>query len=605
MFPAGPENRRRERLASVHDLIECFRFSPNRGNALAPYFYAIANAKPLHTFAGIALVAAGVAALAGGWPALAQESGMRGAVDEQEINQELLPSASLASRRAEPALQENAPAPPYRPSTVAIDEPIAADGAQPSLFQNHDDDEAAFGAAPAPVPTMRPSTARERTEAARQRLAQPPQPSASRLAAETADEEDITTGTVRVDTVDSEIDLTVDSGAERVEAIEGLDREPEQNPYSPLGLRLGTFIVTPSAETGITATSNADSSPDGSSAVLSETILRLNGVSDWSRHSAAFDAYGSLRESISGQDLDEKEFGIRGSTIIELGNEWRATASAGYVIKPESASSPVIIEDTVSRPIRQIIDANLGLEKDVGKLRLGIDGNIERDWYGDAELLSGGTVSQRDRDATLATLNLRTGYEISPALTPFVAVEVGRRIYDEKQDASGFERSADRLGARAGLEFDFGEKLSGEFSAGWLREKLDDDRLAPVSGATVDANINWSPQRATNVSLLGSTIIEGTTTPGESGSILYAGRLNVEREIRANLTANVALGAAYRDYTGSDGRDVIFSAEAGATYWFNRYFGLVGRAWHEQLDSNLPDRDSETNSVFLGLKMQR
>ncbi|WP_244621721.1 outer membrane beta-barrel protein [Neomesorhizobium albiziae] len=556
------------------------------------------------------LVGAGVAALVGGWPALAQESGMRGAVDEQEINQELLPGASMASGRptlgrAAPALQENAPVPPYRPTTVAVDEPSAADGAQPSLFQNNDAAEAAFGAAPAPVPTMRPSTARERTEAARQRLAQPPQTPTGRVAAETATDEDITTGTVRVDTVDSEIDLTVDRGAERAEAIEGLDREPEQNPYAPLGLRLGTFIVTPSAETGITATSNADSSPDGSSAVLSETILRLNGVSDWSRHSAAFETYGSLRESISGQELDEKEFGIKGSTIIELGNEFRAVAGAGYVIKPESASSPVIIEDTTSRPIRQIIDANLGLEKDVGKLRLGIDGNIERDWYGDAELSSGGTVSQRDRDSTLATLNLRTGYEISPALTPFVAVEVGRRFYDEKQDASGFERSADRLGARAGLEFDFGEKLSGEFSAGWLREKLDDDRLAPVSGATVDANINWSPQRGTNVSLLGSTIIEGTTTPGESGSILYAGRLNVEREIRANLTANVALGAAYRDYTGSDGRDVIFSAEAGATYWFNRYFGLVGRARHEELNSNLPDRDSKTDSVFLGVKMQR
>lgn len=534
---------------------------------------------------------------------------MRGAVDEEEISDELLSKVPLASRRSpldrsQPALQENAPIPPYRPTTVAVDEPIAVDEEQESLFQDNSDAENAFGDAPAPTPSRRPSTAAERTKAARERTMRPPQAAAERLADE-VEEEEVAEGTVRADTVDSETDLSVDSGAEREEAIEGLDREPEENPYAPLGLRLGTFTVTPTVETGITATSNADSSPDGGSAILSETILRLRGVSDWSRHSAAFDAYGSLRESISGQSLDEKEFGIRGTTVIELGNEFRALAGAGYVIKPESASSPVVIEGTASRPIRQILTGNLGLEKDVGKLRLGIDGNVERDWYGDAELSSGGTLSQKERDATLATLNLRTGYEISPALTPFVEVEVGRRFYDEKQDASGFERSADRLGARAGLEFDLGEKLSGEFSAGWLREKLDDERLGSISGAAVDADIKWSPQRGTNVSLLGTTVVEGTTTAGESGSILYAGRLNVEREIRANLTGNMAFGASYRDYAGSDGRDNILSAEAGATYWFNRYAGLAGRARHEQLKSNLPGRDSKTNSVFLGLKLQR
>ena len=55
----------------------------------------------------------------------------------------------------------------------------------------------------------------------------------------------------------------------------------------------------------------------------------------------------------------------------------------------------------------------------------------------------------------------------------------------------------------------------------------------------------------------------------------------------------------------SDGHDLILSAEAGLTWWLNRYAGLTGRVRHETLKSNLPDRDSETNSVFLGVKLQR
>jgi hypothetical protein len=41
------------------------------------------------------------------------------------------------------------------------------------------------------------------------------------------------------------------------------------------------------------------------------------------------------------------------------------------------------------------------------------------------------------------------------------------------------------------------------------------------------------------------------------------------------------------------------------TYWLNRYFGITGRLRHEELTSNLPDRDYKTESVFLGVKVQR
>ena len=99
--------------------------------------------------------------------------------------------------------------------------------------------------------------------------------------------------------------------------------------------------------------------------------------------------------------------------------------------------------------------------------------------------------------------------------------------------------------------------------------------------------------------------MEGSTDVNESGSILYASEATIERQLRANLTANLAFGADLRNYTGNDGRDVILRAEAGATYWFNRYVGLSGRFQHENLASNLPGRDYTTNSVFMGLKLQR
>ena len=101
------------------------------------------------------------------------------------------------------------------------------------------------------------------------------------------------------------------------------------------------------------------------------------------------------------------------------------------------------------------------------------------------------------RRSTRSTL--RTGYEISPALTPFVEIEIGRRLYDQEIDSAGFRALVRPLAARAGLELDLGEKLSGEISAGWLREDFDDDRLEPLSTPTVNADLKWSPERGTDV----------------------------------------------------------------------------------------------------------
>jgi hypothetical protein len=410
----------------------------------------------------------------------------------------------------------------------------------------------------------------------------------------------------RATTVDAEDEIRLNPRAERTGAIEAATRDrQETDPFAPTGIRIGSFTLRPSVEQGITSTSNADSSNGGRPATLSETALRLNATSDWSTNSASIDGYVLLRKTLSGDEVEDARGRLDTNLDIDLDNEWRAVGKLGYEAAPESASSPVVISGTTSEPLRQTIDGSLGIEKDVGKARIGLTGAVERDTYGDAELSMGGLLSQKDRNSTLYTATLRTGYEVSPALTPFLEFEAGRRLYDERIDTGGFERSANRLGTRAGLEFDLGEKLAGEFSAGWLRESFDDNRLAPISAATVNADLRWSPERGTTIGLRGTTAVEGTTTPGEGGSILYSGRLSAERQIRANLTATALLGLDWRDYSGSDGHDLIFSAEAGLTWWLNRYAGITTRARHETLSSNLPGRDARTNSIYVGLTLRR
>lgn len=546
-------------------------------------------------------------------------AGQRGATDDQQANDEGQPTTAT-STEYEPtslggltAAEEEAARANEDPNALIADDPALNPRTPADTFSDSP-----------PIPQQRPSSAarrnentedgtqagndRQPTSGANRRTRPGTQTAADRnRPAGEQPEEELTTGTTRLPTVDTDEreDRILDRGAERERAIEGLEREPDDKPFEALGIRVGTFILRPSFEQGVTYTTNANSSPEGAEAVLSESTLRLNAVSDWSQHKATLDAFGIFRKSVSGEDLQQVEGGVSATLDYDLSREFKLKSAIGYAFKPESASSPINLGNVVEQPLRHTFNGSVGLSKELGKLEFGVTGKAERNIYDDADLEGGGTLTQDDRNSTLATIALRGGYEISPAVTPFVEAEIGRRFYDEKIDTGGYERSADRLAARAGVAVDIEEKLTGEFSAGWLRESFDDERLDAISGLSLNADLRWSPERATTIGLNASTTVEGTTTAGESGSLLHSGRFTLERQIRTNLTTNATLGVDWRTYNGTSNHDLLLSAELGTTWWLNRYLGLTGRVKHEQQKSDLPGRDYKSDSVFLGVKVQR
>ncbi|MER8380120.1 outer membrane beta-barrel protein [Mesorhizobium sp. M1399] len=552
-------------------------------------------------------------------PALlcAQEIELRGEVSESTIlddQQYRIRQLGMAAATA----NDDTPLPTYRPASPGA-LPDDGTGEAAATTGGTFDPPAASDdpfADPAPPPRRRPSATQRAVEEGKAKDEAVDNKKSKRGATATAatpttddtdtaaiDEQD--TANRRAVTIDSAERLKLDPGAERTEAIEGQDKKNEDDPFAATGIQLGSFVIRPTLEQGLTYSTNADSSSLGKPALLSETTLRFNAVSDWRENSATIEGYGIFRETLSGYDVHEAQGRVDGTLNIDLDNDLRAIAKLGYEAVPESASAPDAIVGAVGQPVRQTVSGSLAVEKDAGKMRFALTGAVEHDIFGDAKLSSGGSLSQKGRDSTLYTAILRTGYEISPAITPFTEIEVGRRAYDLRVDPNGFQRSSTRLGARAGVELDLREKLTGEFSVGWLREAIDDNALPAISGATVNADLKWSPERGTTIGLTAQTTAENTTNAGESGDMLYSSSLTGERQIRANLTGNAALGVEWRDYTGSDDHDLTLSAEAGLTWWLNRYAGLTTRVRTEKLTSNLVGRDYTANSIFVGLKLQR
>ena len=391
----------------------------------------------------------------------------------------------------------------------------------------------------------------------------------------------------------------------RVGSIEGNGKNQDKETYDAPGIAAGEFTLRPTLKQGLTWTSNADSSANGKSAVLSETELKLRAESNWSRHRLNLEAIGSFRKTLSGEAISDPTFGLSADFGIDYSTAVQISGLASWNHGKESASAPTGFTSPFTRPTLDTLRASLGVAYDPGIIGFTATGQVTRQMYGSAVDTLGVTVPQSDRNNTLASLTLRGSYDLSQAITPFIEAELGRRIYDHTVDASGLRRSATRYGLRAGVTTNLGEKLSGEFAAGWLMENIDDASLKNVSGLDLKGSLNWSPQRGTNVVFALGTSVESATSATSSGSVLYTSSATLTRAIRPNLEANFTLGASWRDYASTSPNDTILSAEAGGTYFFNRYAGINTRLRHEQILTSDVTRKQNTTSIYVGLTLRR
>ena len=391
----------------------------------------------------------------------------------------------------------------------------------------------------------------------------------------------------------------------RENAIDGVKRKNEADPYAAPGISLGTFTLKPTFDTGMRWTSNSDNSANGKAALLSESSLRLRADSNWSQHRLGFEAAGAWQKSLTGPKTSDPDFSLGTDFQFDFSNRTALTGTLGWSYSKEAASSPASVVGALSRPDLSKLTGSLGIAHDAGIIKASAKLNAERGTYGNATDSLGVSVSQQDRDNTYFGLTLRAGYNVSSELSPFIEGEIGRRVFDNATDSFGLNRAATRYAIRAGVEANLSEKLKGDIALGYLVENIDDSALEDIAGLSLAGNINWSPMRGTNVALTALTTVEGSSSATSSGSLLNGVTLALTRKVRENLDLNANAGISLRNYSGPSPNEITLSAGAGFVYWFNRYVGLNSRIAHQSVLSSDTARQSQSNSVYLGITLRR
>jgi hypothetical protein len=375
-------------------------------------------------------------------------------------------------------------------------------------------------------------------------------------------------------------------------------RGEEQTP----GIRLGTMLLRPSISQTINTETQKFSDGKTRRNYLT-TGIRGTLTTDWSRHSLTVTGDGAWENNIGRNDNgEEPRARINADLQLDLARDTIAHITAGYDFSREDTDDPNALTNASTQSGVHEFRTGLSIERDFGVLRGLAAIELNRHIYSDATALDGSAISLADRDRTGGNIRLRAGYELSPALIPFIEVSTGQSSYDQKTDDSGYRRSSHSYAAKTGTEVDLGEKLRGELALGYARKEYDDGRLRSIDALTWDGDLTWSPQRGTDVLLGLRTSIEDFAEGGESGWVSYQLDAGLTHQLRNNLIARLSGRIVRREFTVSDSDPVTeYYSGAGLTWSISRYLDLTGDISYQAT----PAYDSNQFRFGAGLTLKR
>jgi len=379
---------------------------------------------------------------------------------------------------------------------------------------------------------------------------------------------------------------------------------PEGDPYAPLGIRSGDFIVYPSVTVSAGYTSNAAAAAGGTGSATATVSPEIAIRSDWAENEANLTVGGSYEAFLDGTTAGKPTVNVDANGRIDGQNGWAVAVAGGYGFETQSLSDPNFPAGVDSPPGVHNLTGSVEADRSTGPAVVQVEGLVDRTIYENGT--SGGlVVPQGDRTNTVFGARARLGYRTGASLVPFIEAEIRRRAYDQTVDDNGLMRSGYLQAYRVGLMVDRAPVLSGEVAVGYLRASVDDPALAALAAFVIDGSLEWSPSALTLVRLNAATSINPSTDPASSGSLVHDASLQFAYNWRRNVTLSGTASLSHERFQGTGQVDRDYKAGLAATWKANRSFYVSGRLEHEWLTSTDAGRNFSSNAAFVEIKLQR
>jgi hypothetical protein len=375
--------------------------------------------------------------------------------------------------------------------------------------------------------------------------------------------------------------------------------------FDPIGSHVGSFLVKPTLDADIGFDSNALRVAGSPSSRYLAASGDVQIESLWSRHAFTADLRGSYTDYLDIPDADAPRFSGDAALRLDLSRIARADIAARAVVDTERLSDPNLPAGLSKRPVTFAYGATVGTTIKPNRLGFTLEGLADRFTYEPLQFSNGSQVSSAQRNFNAYEARLRSAYELSPALQPFVELGANTRVHDTRLDASGIARDSVGTKFAAGARFEPSPAFVVEAKAGYAEQDYDSPVLPTLSGATIDGSVIWRPSALTTVTLTGTTSLDETTLPNSSGALTRTAKLAIAHAFRRYLIATGSIGYSRSAYNGIGLTDELTSADLALEWRLTRSVAVRVRGAYEQLASNGTGRDYEAKLIEIGLRLRR
>ena len=378
----------------------------------------------------------------------------------------------------------------------------------------------------------------------------------------------------------------------------------DETAYDPTGIRVGGFILLPSVELRGGYTSNAaqtaSGGPSGTLTVAPDILLK----SDWASNEFQFRLKGAYEYFTDTTVAADPNLYVEANGRIDLPSDWALRLKTDYTYETETTNQLGYPGRADQAPGVNTYDAGATLDGAVGRMVVQLRGTVTYTSYDDIAI-DDVSVTQAYLDNTLINTAARLGYQATPAVAPFVEVQLSNRVFNNPTDPFGYSRDSQGITLRGGIAYSADPILKGEIALGWRHETYTDSRFQPFDLPTIDASLIWSPSPLTQVALVAATSIDPATDINASSTIVYDVGLSVERYVRRNFTLAGDLGWQHQHYIDADVNEITYEAGIQGTWKLNREAWIVGRLQQEYFASAVEGGSYPTTTATIGLRLQR
>ena len=380
------------------------------------------------------------------------------------------------------------------------------------------------------------------------------------------------------------------------------------DPYAPLGLRAGSFLIYPAIELSAGYNSNPGQVPGGAASPQFVVAPELQVRSDWARHSLTANIVGSYTDYTNDAFSPSLNRPYLNGIIdgrIDVLRETQVLLENRFLVTTDNPGSPNLIAGLAKLPISTTVGGTLGVAQQFNRFQVTLKGTIDRSMYDNSLLTDGETVSNADRDFNQYGGIARFGYELSPGLKPFVEIAADQRVYDELIDSNGLQRNSTGVSGKAGATVSLFGSLTGEMALGYLQRTYKDPTLPNIGGVTLDGSLIWQVTALTTAKLTAASTVNESAVAGTSGEFSRDVNVQVDHAFRWWLIGTAQAGYGHDDYVGLGRQDNRYFVSAGATYKLNREMQLKGTLRQDWLDSNTAGAAYAATSFLAGVRLQR